>query len=259
MLQGPGLDGQLRHFEKPWASTAVMFLAMALTLPAAALVRRARAWARRMDAAAAGSEVQAPLLAQQSGGSMASSVASSTVWGWGTPPALQAPAPGPPSKQALALVLVPTAFDLISAWMLNVGLLSITGAAEAAASRGTCNSCCRNPAINSCHLQLPCTASMYMMLRGSEVLFAALLSRLWLGRRLNRWHLAGLGTCTVRLVGCLHHWHCVPSSQTAPHPTRAPVCLCARPALRSLALLAFLTLATLSSRRKPSWLRCWAC
>ena len=129
MPQGPGLDGRLKHFEKPWASTAIMFLAMALTLPAAALVRRARAWARRLDAAAAGSELQAPLLVQPSGGSMASSAASSAAWGWSTPVALQAPSPGAPSKQALALVLVPTAFDLISAWMLNVGLLSITGEA----------------------------------------------------------------------------------------------------------------------------------
>lgn len=48
-----------------------------------------------------------------------------------------------------------------------------------------------------------------MMLRGSEVLFAALLSRLWLGRLLNRWHLAGLSTCTVSR----HGWCSVSYSQ----------------------------------------------
>ncbi|PRW60118.1 glycosyl hydrolase isoform A [Chlorella sorokiniana] len=146
-----------------------MFIAMALCLPAAALARRLRSWLRRMDAAAAGSELQEPLLVQRSTGSMASSAASSMVFGWATPPALQASAPGPPSRKALLLVLVPTSFDLVCSWLLNVGLLSIT-------------------------------ASVFMMLRGSEVLFAALLSRLWLGRLLNRWHLAGLGSCTAGVV-----------------------------------------------------------
>lgn len=126
MSQGPGLDGQIKHFEKPWASTALMFIAMALCLPAAALVRRMRSWLRRMDVAAAGSGLHEPLLAQRSASSVASSTASSMAFGWATPPALQAAAPGLPSRQALLLVLVPTAFDLICSWLLNVGLLSIT-------------------------------------------------------------------------------------------------------------------------------------
>lgn len=83
-----------------------MFLAMALCLPAAALARRLRSWLRRMDAAAAGSELREPLLMQGSAGSVASSAASSMVFGWTTPQALQAAAPGAPSRKAMLLVLV---------------------------------------------------------------------------------------------------------------------------------------------------------
>ena len=200
MLQGPDLNEQPKHFEKPWASTAIMFVAMALCLPAAALVRRLRSLLRRMDAAAAGSELREPLLAQRSGGSTPSSAASSTVFGWATPSALQAPAAGPPGRTALLLVLVPTGFDLACSWLLNVGLLSITASGALrvphADVRGAAPWWCWVPPCGA-HTPRPPATAVYMMLRGSEVLFAALLSRLWLGRLLNRWHLAGLGTCTV--------------------------------------------------------------
>lgn len=37
-LRGRGLDGGIKTFEKPWASTALMFLGMALCLPLSLLL-----------------------------------------------------------------------------------------------------------------------------------------------------------------------------------------------------------------------------
>jgi drug/metabolite transporter (DMT)-like permease len=71
-----------------------------------------------------------------------------------------------------ALLSVPTAFDLVATVLMNVGLLSVT-------------------------------ASVYQMMRGAEMLFAALFAVLFLRRRLNRWHLGGIGCCVagIGLVG----------------------------------------------------------
>lgn len=71
-----------------------------------------------------------------------------------------------------ALLSVPTTFDLVATVLMNVGLLSVT-------------------------------ASVYQMMRGAEMLFAALFAVLFLRRRLNRWHLGGIGCCVagIGLVG----------------------------------------------------------
>ncbi|EFN54159.1 hypothetical protein CHLNCDRAFT_58246 [Chlorella variabilis] len=39
-----------------------------------------------------------------------------------------------------------------------------------------------------------------LMLRGSEIVFTAAISWLWLRRRLNRWHLAGIALCTAGIT-----------------------------------------------------------
>ena len=71
-----------------------------------------------------------------------------------------------------ALLSVPTAFDLVATVLMNVGLLSVT-------------------------------ASVYQMMRGAEMLFAALFAVLFLRRKLNKWHLGGIGCCVagIGLVG----------------------------------------------------------
>ena len=71
-----------------------------------------------------------------------------------------------------ALLSVPTAFALVATVLMNVGLLSVT-------------------------------ASVYQMMRGAEMLFAALFAVLFLKRRLNKWHLGGIGCCVagIGLVG----------------------------------------------------------
>lgn len=77
-------------------------------------------------------------------------------------------------RQAL-LLSIPTVFDLIATALMNIGLLSVT-------------------------------ASVYQMMRGAEMLFAALFAVLFLHRKLNKYHLSGIGLCTVRgaLLGTTH-------------------------------------------------------
>lgn len=69
-------------------------------------------------------------------------------------------------KQTLMLA-IPTAFDLVATVLMNVGLLSVT-------------------------------ASVYQMMRGAEMLFAALFAVVFLRRTLNRFHILGILCCVVR-------------------------------------------------------------
>lgn len=72
----------------------------------------------------------------------------------------------------MLLLTIPTAFDLVATVLMNVGLLSVT-------------------------------ASVYQMMRGAEMLFAALFAVVFLRRSLNRYHLWGLACCVagISLVG----------------------------------------------------------
>lgn len=65
------------------------------------------------------------------------------------------------------MLAIPTAFDLVATVLMNVGLLSVT-------------------------------ASVYQMMRGAEMLFAALFAVVFLRRTLNRFHLLGILCCVVR-------------------------------------------------------------
>lgn len=103
------------------------------------------------------------------------------------------------SELAQALMLfIPTAFDLIATVLMNVGLLS--GAAGASidlllGSGSSYSPHVLNPAGTlgkTCHgLTLPTvwhavTASVYQMMRGAEMLFAALFAVIFLRRRWGR-------------------------------------------------------------------------
>lgn len=74
-------------------------------------------------------------------------------------------------KKTLMLA-IPTVFDLLATVLMNVGLLSVT-------------------------------ASVYQMMRGAEMLFAALFAVTFLDRKLNRFHLGGILCCIIgiSLVG----------------------------------------------------------
>lgn len=74
-------------------------------------------------------------------------------------------------KETLMLA-IPTVFDLLATVLMNVGLLSVT-------------------------------ASVYQMMRGAEMLFAAAFAVVFLQRKLNRFHLGGILCCIlgITLVG----------------------------------------------------------
>ena len=64
------------------------------------------------------------------------------------------------------MLAIPTFFDLIATVLMNIGLLSVT-------------------------------ASVYQMMRGAEMLFAALFAVTFLHRSLNRFHMMGIFCCVV--------------------------------------------------------------
>lgn len=64
------------------------------------------------------------------------------------------------------LLAIPTVFDLAATILMNIGLLNVT-------------------------------ASVYQMMRGAEMLFAALFSVAFLKRHLNLYHYLGILCCVV--------------------------------------------------------------
>lgn len=70
------------------------------------------------------------------------------------------------STKDIFMLAIPTFFDLIATVLMNIGLLSVT-------------------------------ASVYQMMRGAEMLFAALFSVSFLHRSLNKFHLMGILCCVV--------------------------------------------------------------
>ena len=182
-LQGPSLrDGKPELFRKPWAMTTVMFVGMSFCLPLAhfqewkANKERAADAAKRQQQASSSSSssssnnaLRSPLL-EPVEEAVAYDGQGNAVAPLSKLRALKAAA-GAELRRA-ALLSVPTAFDLVATVLMNVGLLSVT-------------------------------ASVYQMMRGAEMLFAALFAVLFLRRRLNRWHLGGIGCCVagIGLVG----------------------------------------------------------
>lgn len=74
------------------------------------------------------------------------------------------------STKDIFMLAIPTFFDLVATVLMNIGLLSVT-------------------------------ASVYQMMRGAEMLFAALFAVTFLHRNLNRFHMMGILCC---VVGDLH-------------------------------------------------------
>lgn len=73
------------------------------------------------------------------------------------------------STKEIFMLAIPTFFDLIATVLMNIGLLSVT-------------------------------ASVYQMMRGAEMLFAALFAVLFLHRQLNKFHFMGILCCVVSLL-----------------------------------------------------------
>ncbi|GAB4819565.1 hypothetical protein N2152v2_006611 [Parachlorella kessleri] len=189
-LDSEGRSGQHKLFEKPWAMTTVMFLGMTFCLPLAYLAEyrsKQRSVAGTADAAAADS-VTEPLLGGTASGTAAAGgyptsetylgSEARTIAKGGTDGTDEGGKKAGLGASALAelrqsaMLAIPTAFDLIATVLMNVGLLSVT-------------------------------ASVYQMMRGAEMLFAALFTVVFLKRSLNRFHLMGIGCCVlgITLVG----------------------------------------------------------
>lgn len=64
------------------------------------------------------------------------------------------------------MLSIPTIFDLVATVLMNIGLLNVT-------------------------------ASVYQMMRGAEMLFAALFTSVFLNRMLNKSHYLGILCCVV--------------------------------------------------------------
>lgn len=80
------------------------------------------------------------------------------------------------STKDIFMLAIPTFFDLIATVLMNIGLLSVT-------------------------------ASVYQMMRGAEMLFAALFAVSFLNRSLNRFHMLGILCCVVGATSQLQT-HC---------------------------------------------------
>ncbi|GIL90033.1 hypothetical protein Vretimale_18135 [Volvox reticuliferus] len=141
-LKSTGVNGHEKYFRKPWAMTALMFLGMSFCLPLAYYQERR---AKKRSAA------EDPLLSFDD---------------------THAVSPKRSHLKEIALLSIPTAFDLVATVLMNIGLLYVT-------------------------------ASVYQMMRGAEMLFAAFFAITFLGRRLNRYHALGIIFCVmgITLVG----------------------------------------------------------
>ena len=116
------------------------------------------------------------------------------------PPASQGHSPLRAELRRATLLAVPTAFDLVATVLMNVGLLSVT---VSSVWRESCVCVCAffSPrCADPPSFLLPPQASVYQMMRGAEMLFAALFSVTFLGRTLNKLHYAGIGCCVAGIA-----------------------------------------------------------
>lgn len=180
-LSSEGADGKERYFRKPWFMTTVMFVGMSFCLPLAYLEERAKARAARAPAAGASGE---PLLPNGTDGEVRTPAScdlrcerlhrarEAVGSGWrerrhgGRAQAAKAKRP---EWQEALMLSIPTVFDLVATVLMNIGLLTVT-------------------------------ASVYQMMRGAEMLFAALFAILFLARRLNKFHFGGIACCVVGIA-----------------------------------------------------------
>ncbi|KAL4517050.1 hypothetical protein Ndes2437B_g06667 [Nannochloris sp. 'desiccata'] len=159
------LDGKIKNFEKPWAMTTVMFMGMTFCLPIAYIVE----YRNKQAALEASTQSANSPSADGAGDNL-----SAPLLGGSDLNAL------PPSTaksflqeiRGSSLLAIPAFFDLVATVLMNVGLLSVT-------------------------------ASVYQMLRGAEMLFAALFAVVFLKRSLNKYHYSGIACCIagITLVG----------------------------------------------------------
>lgn len=150
-LDAQGIDGKVKNFEKPWAMTTIMFVAMTCCLPLAYLPFDGQ----RKPSGQNDETLSEPLI-DGNGPDVQNMVENTQL-----------------SESAglsqILMLTIPTFFDLVATILMNVGLLSVT-------------------------------ASVYQMLRGAEMLFAAFFAVTFLKRKLNRYHFGGIGCCIIGIT-----------------------------------------------------------
>jgi drug/metabolite transporter (DMT)-like permease len=138
-LTSVGLDGNVKHFKKPWFGTLTMFLGMTIVL----LIHFVNVLIRR---SVNNSEKSAPFLE-----------------------AGVKPPKVPSFWEAAKLIALPAMLDLVATVLCFVGLL-----------------------YNS--------ASIWQMLRGSMIIFSAILSVIFLKRKLHPYHWFAVAVCSAAIV-----------------------------------------------------------
>ena len=164
-LRAPGRHGEIKPFAKPWFCAMLMFVGMSICLPCSLLWRKVlKSGKREEDNGTNASVVTGPSV---HGTSDAEEPLLSDRESVVSVDTVESAAAAWWSRYSA--VLFPTVFDLIASALLSVGLLFVT-------------------------------TSLYQMMRGTEVIFAAMLSVVILRRRLNSPNIWGLFLCSVGLA-----------------------------------------------------------
>lgn len=163
-LQAPGRHDDIKSFSKPWFCSMLMFLGMAICLPCSLLWRKVlKRGIPNEDNETTASVTNASSVHGTSDTEEPLLSGPESVWSAETVESATAA-----WWSRYSAVLFPTLFDLIASALLSIGLMFVT-------------------------------TSMYQMMRGTEVIFAAVLSVLVLRRRLNPENLWGLLLCFAGL------------------------------------------------------------
>jgi hypothetical protein len=185
-LKSVGLHGESKNFRKPWAMTAIMFLGMSLCLPFAyqpdekqevSVLGTSLSTGRSPTEVRPAHRVGCIICAGRQGArrmrvgahsSMLIPVPCIICRPFSTlSPSGQVSCRLPQELLRSLVIAVPAGFDLVATVLMNVGLLSVT-------------------------------ASVYQMLRGACMLFAAVFAVTFLKRSLNGLHFTGIGCAIVR-------------------------------------------------------------
>ena len=186
-VRGDNLDGDFVPFAKPWFCVAVMFAGMIgcmLIHLIGVASRKAKRRKRSSD-----DDVGAPLLA----GSTDTDPDASSETGW----------------RGMLMLSIPTVFDLIATVLMSIGLLFVTvsiyqvsgrwfrGPPRAASVRWLLGKIPNAPTPSALPPPFPLPFRRYQMMRGAELIFAAIFSVAFLGKRLNKLHASGIALTVV--------------------------------------------------------------
>ena len=166
------MSGELVPFHKPWFCVLVMFIGMSgciflyLGSFAAGVLG-----VKRKRACCAKGEEEDSLLGEENNAYLQALMAGQKEGE--DPPAGGAEDPQPActlstAKQIL-LIAIPTSFDLVATVLMSIGLLYVT-------------------------------VSIYQMMRGAELVFAAIFSVLFLGKKLYRLHYVGIALALIGIT-----------------------------------------------------------